>query len=105
MKLVAVNHVSNALGTVNPVQQMAADAHAAGAVILVDGAQSVAHWPVDVQAMDCDFYTFSGHKLFGPTGIGVLWGKESLLDAMPPFLGGGEDDWLSALPALQSIAI
>lgn len=90
VKLVAVNHVSNALGTVNPVQQMAADAHAAGAVILVDGAQSVAHWPVDVQALDCDFYTFSGHKLFGPTGIGVLWGKESLLDAMPPFLGGGE---------------
>ncbi len=90
VKLVAVNHVSNALGTVNPVQQMAADAHAAGAVILVDGAQSVAHWPIDVQALDCDFYTFSGHKLFGPTGIGVLWGKESLLDAMPPFLGGGE---------------
>jgi len=90
VKLVAVNHVSNAVGTINPVQQMAADAHAAGALILVDGAQSVAHWPVDVQALDCDFYTFSGHKLFGPTGIGVLWGKESLLEAMPPFLGGGE---------------
>lgn len=89
-KLVAVNHVSNALGTINPVQQMAADAHAAGALMLVDGAQSVAHWPVDVQALGCDFYTFSGHKLFGPTGIGVLWGKAELLDAMPPFLGGGE---------------
>lgn len=89
-KLVAVNHVSNALGTINPVQQMAADAHAAGALILVDGAQSVAHWPVDVQALGCDFYTFSGHKLFAPTGIGVLWGKAELLDAMPPFLGGGE---------------
>ena len=90
VKLVAVNHVSNALGTVNPVREIARRAHAAGALVLVDGAQSVAHWPVDVAALDCDFYTFSGHKLFGPTGIGVLWGREALLDAMPPFLGGGE---------------
>ncbi len=90
VKMVAVNHVSNALGTVNPVAMIAEKAHAVGAKILIDGAQSVAHWPVDVQALDGDFYTFSGHKLFGPTGIGVLWGKQDLLNAMPPFLGGGE---------------
>ena len=90
VKLVALNHVSNAIGTVNPVRDIIRRAHAVGAKVLVDGAQAVAHWPVDVQALDCDFYTFSGHKLFGPTGIGVLWGKEALLDAMPPFLGGGE---------------
>ena len=90
VKLVAVNHVSNALGTVNPVAEITRRARAAGAVVLVDGAQSVAHWPVDVQALDCDFFIFSGHKLFGPTGIGVLWGREALLEAMPPFLGGGE---------------
>ena len=90
VKMVAVNHVSNALGTVNPVETIIEKAHAAGALVLLDGAQAVAHWPVDVQALGCDFYTFSGHKLFGPTGIGVLWGKEELLDAMPPFLGGGE---------------
>ena len=90
VKMVAVNHVSNAIGTVNPVAEIIEKAHTAGALVLIDGAQAVAHWPVDVQALDCDFYTFSGHKLFGPTGIGVLWGKEALLDAMPPFLGGGE---------------
>ena len=90
VKLVAVNQVSNALGTINPVQRMTEMAHAAGALVLVDGAQAVGHFAVDVQALGCDFYTFSGHKLFGPTGIGVLWGRESLLDAMPPFLGGGE---------------
>jgi len=90
VKMVAVNHVSNALGTVNPVEAIIEKAHAAGARVLLDGAQAVAHWPVDVQALDCDFYTFSGHKVFGPTGIGVLWGKRELLDAMPPFLGGGE---------------
>lgn len=90
VKMVAVNHVSNALGTVNPVDTIIEKAHAVGAKVLLDGAQAVAHWPVDVQALDCDFYTFSGHKLFGPTGIGVLWGKEELLNAMPPFLGGGE---------------
>lgn len=90
VKLVALNHVSNAIGTVNPVRDIIRRAHAVGAKVLVDGAQAVAHWPVDVQALDCDFYTFSGHKLFGPTGIGVLWGREELLEAMPPFLGGGE---------------
>ena len=90
VKMVAINHVSNALGTVNPVQEIARRARAAGALVLVDGAQSVAHWPVDVPALGCDFYVFSGHKLFGPTGIGVLWGREELLEAMPPFLGGGE---------------
>ncbi|MFN2327750.1 MAG: cysteine desulfurase [Chromatocurvus sp.] len=90
VKLVAVNHVSNALGTINPVERMIAMAHDAGALILVDGAQAVGHFAVDVQALGCDFYTFSGHKLFGPTGIGILWGRESLLEAMPPFLGGGE---------------
>lgn len=90
VKLVAVNHVSNALGTVNPVAEIIRRAREAGALVLVDGAQSVAHWPVDVQALDCDFFIFSGHKLFGPTGIGVLWGREALLEAMPPFLGGGE---------------
>jgi len=90
VKLVALNHVSNALGTVNPVATIIAMAHDVGAKVLVDGAQAVAHWPLDMQAMDCDFYAFSGHKLFGPTGIGVLWGKEDLLNAMPPFLGGGE---------------
>jgi len=90
VRLVAVNHVSNALGTVNPVVEIASRAHAAGALLLVDGAQAVAHFPVDVQALGCDFYAFSGHKLFGPTGIGALWGREDLLEAMPPFLGGGE---------------
>jgi cysteine desulfurase/selenocysteine lyase len=90
VKMVAVNHVSNALGTVNPVAQITQKAHAVGARVLLDGAQAVAHYPVDVQALNCDFYTFSGHKLFGPTGIGVLWGKKELLNAMPPFLGGGE---------------
>jgi cysteine desulfurase/selenocysteine lyase len=82
--------VSNAIGTVNPVAEVVEKAHAVGAKVLVDGAQAVAHWPVDVQALGCDFYAFSGHKLFGPTGIGVLWGREELLEAMPPFLGGGE---------------
>ena len=90
VKMVAVNHVSNALGTVNPVAEIIQKAHAVGAKVLIDGAQAVAHYAVDVQALGCDFYTFSGHKLFGPTGIGVLWGKKDLLDAMPPFLGGGE---------------
>lgn len=90
VKLVAVNHVSNALGTINPVTEICRRARAAGALTLVDGAQAVAHLPVDVQAIGCDFYAFSGHKVFGPTGIGVLWGREALLEAMPPFLGGGE---------------
>jgi cysteine desulfurase/selenocysteine lyase len=88
-KLVAVVHVSNTLGTVNPVKEMIAKAHAKGAVVLVDGAQSVQHMQVDVQDLDADFFCFSGHKLFGPSGIGVLYGKEALLNAMPPYQGGG----------------
>lgn len=89
-KLVAVTHLSNALGTVIDVQQMAALAHAAGAVILVDGAQWVGHFPTDVQELGVDFYAFSGHKLFGPTGVGVLWGKREWLERMPPYQGGGD---------------
>ncbi len=89
-KLVAIGHVSNALGSINPVKDLIALAHAAGAKVLVDGAQAVAHGPVDVTALDCDFYAFSGHKLFGPTGIGVLYGKAELLEAMPPWQGGGD---------------
>lgn len=90
VKLVAVNHISNALGTINPLVEMITAAHEVGAKVLVDGAQSVAHLAVDVQALDCDFFAFSGHKMFGPTGIGALWGKEALLHAMPPYQGGGE---------------
>lgn len=90
VRLVAVNHVSNALGTINPVTEITRMAHAAGALVMVDGAQATAHMAVDVQALGCDFYTFSGHKVFGPTGIGALWGREALLEAMPPFFGGGE---------------
>jgi cysteine desulfurase/selenocysteine lyase len=89
-KLVAVNHVSNALGTVNPIEMLITKAHAAGAKVLIDGAQSVTHMPIDVQAMDCDFFCFSAHKLYGPTGVGVLYGKRELLEAMPPWRGGGE---------------
>ncbi|UPT68915.1 MAG: cysteine desulfurase [Sphingobacteriales bacterium JAD_PAG50586_3] len=88
-KLVALVHVSNTLGTVNPVNDIIAKAHAVGAAVLIDGAQSVQHMAVDVQAMDADFFVFSGHKLFGPTGIGVLYGKEKYLNAMPPYQGGG----------------
>ena len=90
VKLVSVVHVSNALGTINPVADIIEQAHAAGAKVMLDGAQAVAHWDIDVQALDADFYAFSGHKLFGPTGIGVLYGKEALLNAMPPYQGGGE---------------
>jgi cysteine desulfurase/selenocysteine lyase len=89
-KFVAINYASNALGTVNPVQQMIEMAHAVGAHVLVDGAQATAHLPIDVQALGCDFYAFSGHKMYGPTGIGVLWGREVLLNDMPPYQGGGE---------------
>lgn len=89
-KLVAVNHISNALGTVNPVAEMIADAHAVGAVVFLDGAQSAPHLAIDVQALDADFYAISGHKMYGPTGIGVLYGKETLLDAMPPYQFGGD---------------
>ncbi|PKM04849.1 MAG: cysteine desulfurase CsdA [Gammaproteobacteria bacterium HGW-Gammaproteobacteria-6] len=90
VKMVACGHVSNALGTINPVEQIVRLAHAAGALCLIDGAQAIGHWPVDVQALDCDFYVFSAHKLFGPTGLGVLFGKAELLEAMPPYQGGGE---------------
>ena len=89
-RLVCVAHVSNVLGTVNPVRKMAATAHAHGAHILVDGAQSVPHFKVDVQELGCDFLVFSGHKVYGPTGIGVLYGREELLEKMPPYQGGGE---------------
>ena len=89
-RLVCIAHVSNVLGMVNPVKEMAAIAHAHGAKVLVDGAQSVPHRRVDVQDIDCDFLTFSGHKIYGPTGIGVLYGREELLEKMPPYQGGGE---------------
>jgi cysteine desulfurase/selenocysteine lyase len=90
VKFVSLVHVSNALGTVNPVADVIEKAHAVGAKVLIDGAQSVAHFAVDVQALDADFYVFSGHKVFGPTGIGCLYGKKDLMDAMPPVQGGGE---------------
>jgi cysteine desulfurase / selenocysteine lyase len=89
-KIVSFTHMSNVLGTINPVQAITAKAHAAGAVVLVDGAQSAPHLPVDVQALGADFFAFSGHKMCGPTGIGVLWGRQAILEAMPPFLGGGD---------------
>ena len=89
-KLVCVAHVSNVLGTVNPVEQIIKTAHAQGIPVLVDGAQSAPHFAVDVQAMDCDFFAFSGHKMYGPTGIGVLYGKEEWLEKLPPYQGGGE---------------
>jgi cysteine desulfurase/selenocysteine lyase len=89
-KLVAFTHVSNTLGTINPVREMTEMAHAAGALVLVDGAQAVPHVPVDVQAIGCDFYAFSGHKMLAPMGSGALWARKELLEAMPPFLAGGE---------------
>lgn len=89
-RIVCVVHVSNVLGTVNPVREMIATAHAHGVPVLVDGAQSIPHMPVDVQALDADFYVFSGHKIYGPTGVGVLYGKEDWLDKLPPYQGGGE---------------
>jgi cysteine desulfurase/selenocysteine lyase len=89
-KLVAFTHVSNTLGTITPVREMVEMAHAAGALVLVDGAQAVPHVPVDVQALGCDFYAFSGHKMLGPMGTGALWARRELLEAMPPFLAGGE---------------
>ena len=89
-RLVAVSHVSNALGTINPVAEIIKKAHAIEVPVLVDGAQWVPHFPVDMQALDCDFYVFSGHKIYAPTGIGVLFGKESLLSEMPPYHGGGD---------------
>jgi len=89
-RLVAVTHVSNALGTVNPIRNIIRLAHQFQVPVLIDGAQSASHLPVDVSSLDCDFYTFSGHKMYGPTGIGVLYGKELILDSMPPYQGGGE---------------
>ena len=89
-RLVAVAHVSNVLGTILPVREIAGLAHAVGAKVLLDGCQGIVHQPVDVQDLGCDFYVFSGHKLYGPTGIGVLWAKPALLDAMPPYQGGGD---------------
>ncbi|MDD2525408.1 MAG: cysteine desulfurase, partial [Bacteroidales bacterium] len=89
-KLVSVTHVSNVLGTINPVKEMIATAHSHGVPVLIDGAQSVPHIQVDVQALDADFYAFSGHKIYGPTGVGVLYGKEHYLDQLPPYQGGGE---------------
>ncbi|SVD91107.1 uncharacterized protein METZ01_LOCUS443961, partial [marine metagenome] len=89
-RLVAVTHTSNALGTITPVNEILRLAHAEGALVMLDGAQSVVHGPVDVQALDVDFFTFSGHKLYGPSGIGVLYGKADILSAMPPYQGGGD---------------
>ncbi len=89
-KIVAIVHVSNSLGTINPITTIVEKAHARGIPVLVDGAQAVAHMPVDVQALGCDFYAMSGHKLFGPTGIGALWGRLPLLEKMPPYQGGGD---------------
>ena len=89
-KVVALSYASNALGTINPVKKMTDMAHAYGACVLLDGAQATAHLPIDVQALGCDFYAFSGHKMYGPTGIGVLWGREALLNEMRPYQGGGE---------------
>lgn len=90
VKLVAITHVSNVLGTITPAEKIVDMAHAVGAKVLFDGSQSVMHMPIDVQALDCDFYVFTGHKIYGPTGIGVLYGKEAVLETMPPFLGGGD---------------
>ena len=89
-KFISIGHISNALGTINPIEKMIAIAKKADIPILIDGAQAVPHQEIDVQSLDCDFYAFSGHKMYGPTGIGILWGKEDLLDAMPPYQGGGD---------------
>ncbi len=89
-KIVSIMHVSNALGTINPIEEIIDKAHAFGAVVLVDGAQSAPHFEIDVQELDCDFFVFSAHKVYGPTGLGVLYGKKEWLEKMPPFLGGGE---------------
>ena len=89
-KIVSITHVSNALGTINPIRQLAAMARKAGATVVIDGAQAAPHMPIDVQDLGCDFYAFSGHKMYGPTGIGILWGRSALLENMPPYQGGGD---------------
>lgn len=89
-KLVAVTHISNTLGTINPIETIISEAHAKGAWVMIDGAQSIQHLKIDVQQLDCDFYVFSGHKVFGPTGIGVMYGKKEILDQLPPYQGGGD---------------
>jgi len=89
-KLVSVVHVSNSLGTINPVKEIIDAAHRVGAIVMLDGAQSTVHLDIDVQELDCDFFAFSGHKVYGPTGVGVLYGKKDILQSMPPFMGGGE---------------
>ena len=89
-KIVAITHMSNVLGTIVPIKEVVSIAHARGIPVLVDGSQAAVHMPVDVQDLDCDFYVFTGHKTYGPSGIGVLYAKRSHLDAMPPYMGGGE---------------
>ena len=89
-KLVSITHISNTLGTINPIENIIRSSHAVGAKVLIDGAQSIQHGDVDVSSLNCDFFVFSGHKIFGPTGIGVLYGKEKLLEEMPPYQGGGD---------------
>lgn len=90
VKIVSLNYISNSLGTINPIKEIASLVHAVGAYLVVDGAQAVSHTPIDVQDLDCDFFAFSGHKMFGPTGIGILYGKQALLEMIPPYMGGGE---------------
>jgi len=89
-KLVSITHISNTLGTINPVEEITKAAHAVGELVFLDGAQSIQHMKVDMQALDCDFYAFSGHKVFGPTGVGILYGKRNILNALPPYQGGGD---------------
>jgi cysteine desulfurase/selenocysteine lyase len=89
-KLLSITHVSNTLGTINPIEKMIKQAHSVGAKVLIDGAQSIQHFPINVQELDCDFFAFSGHKVFGPTGVGVLFGKKEILDSIPPYQGGGD---------------
>ena len=89
-KLFSITHVSNTLGTINPVEDLIKKAHAVGAKVLIDGAQSIQHFPIDVQALDCDFFAFGGHKVYGPTGVGILYGKKELLESIPPYQGGGD---------------
>ncbi|MFI4962261.1 MAG: SufS family cysteine desulfurase [Legionellales bacterium] len=104
-RFVSITHASNALGTINPVKKMIEMAHAYGAQVLLDGAQAIAHLPVDVQDLGCDFYAFSGHKLYGPTGIGLLWGREALLNSMPPYQGGGDMIYSVTFEASEYAAI